>query len=307
MAHSESRIVIYAALAGNLLIAVTKFVAASITGSSAMLSEGVHSLVDTGNGVLLLLGLHRGARAADRDHPYGYGKEIYFWSFVVAILVFALGAGISILEGVRHILHPQHVENVRVSYYVLALSFLLEGTAWSLALRSFRRAKGRLGYLEAVRRSKDPTTFVVLFEDSAAMLGIIVAFVGIFLSQVTGLAWLDGAASVVIGLILAVTAWLLATETKDLLIGESAGPEVEAEVRSLAAARDEVVGVNRILTLHMGPENVVLNLGLDFHDHLSAADVERTTAELAADIRTRRPMIREIFIQAREPRDGVKS
>ena len=304
MAHSESRIIIYAALVGNLLIAATKFAAAVMTGSSAMLSEGVHSLVDTGNQGLLLLGLRRGARPADKDHPYGYGKEVYFWSFVVAILIFAVGAGVSLVEGIRHILHPKHLESVHISYIVLGLSFVFEGTAWSMALRAFRRTKGRLGYLEAIRRSKDPTTFVVLFEDTAALLGILVAFAGIFLGQVTGWLWLDGAASVVIGIILAMTAWLLATETKDLLIGESASPELEASVRSLASARSEVVGVNRVLTLHMGPENVVLNLGLDFHDHLSAADVERTTAELAAAIRARQPLVREVFIQAREPQDG---
>ena len=202
MAHSGSKKVIYAALVGNGLISVTKLAAASVTGSSAMLSEGIHSIVDTGNQGLLLLGLGRAKRKADPDHPFGYGKEIYFWSFVVAILIFAVGAGISLYEGIRHIQHPAPIANARLNYIVLALAFVFEGVAWGMALKEFNLSKGRLGYMQAVRQSKDPSTFVVLFEDTAAMLGIIVAFVGIWLGQVTGLLWLDGAASIVIGLIL---------------------------------------------------------------------------------------------------------
>ena len=302
MAHAESRTVIYAALLGNLLIAVTKFAASVMTGSSAMLSEGIHSLVDTGNQGLLLLGLKKAARPADDHHPFGYGKEIYFWSFVVAIMIFAVGAGVSLVEGIRHILHPVHLENVSVNYVVLGLAFVLEGAAWTLALRAFRRAKGRFGYIEAIRRSKDPATYVVLFEDTAAMLGIIVAFLGIFLGQMTGLHWLDGTASVVIGVILAATAWLLASETKDLLIGEAADPDVVREVRSLAAAQPGVSTVNRALTLHMGPQDLVLNLSLDFQDDLTAAEVEQAVAELATRIRGRLPLVKHIFIEARDRR-----
>jgi len=298
MAHAESRLVIYAALVGNFLIALTKFVAAGLTGSSAMLSEGVHSLVDTGNQGLLLLGLHRSQRAADPDHPFGYGKEVYFWSFVVAILIFGVGAGVSLIEGVRHILHPRHLQNVGINYAVLALSFAFEGGAWLLALKSFRRAKGRLGYLQAIRRSKDPTTFVVLFEDSAAMAGIIVAAAGIGLGQLTGWHWLDGAASVVIGLILAVTAWLLAVETKDLLIGESATPEVVAGIRRVVAGRPEIEAVNEVLTLHMGPEFVLVNLSLDFDDAQDAAQVEAVTAAMVADIKRDQPLVKRVFIEA---------
>ncbi|MCP4571083.1 MAG: cation transporter [bacterium] len=300
MAHSESRLVIYAALAGNFLIAVTKFVAAGMTGSSAMLSEGVHSLVDTGNQGLLLLGLKRAQRPADPDHPFGHGKEVYFWSFLVAILIFAVGAGVSIVEGIRHVLHPRHLENVGINYLVLGLSFVFEGAAWFMALKVFRRAKGRLGYFQAVRRSKDPTTFVVLFEDSAAMLGIIVAAAGIGLGQLTGWHWMDGAASVVIGLILAVTAWLLAVETKDLLIGESAAPEVVAAIRETVGARAEVVAVHEVLTLHMGPEFVLVNLSLDFDDDLDAAAVESATAAMVADIKRSQPLVKRVFIKATE-------
>jgi cation diffusion facilitator family transporter len=300
MAHSGSKKVIYAALVGNALIAVTKLAAAATTGSSAMLSEGIHSIVDTGNQVLLLVGLGRSQRQADPDHPFGYGKEIYFWSFVVAIMIFAVGAGVSLYEGIRHIQHPAPMANAKLNYMVLALAFVFEGAAWGMALKEFRLSKGRLGYLQAVRQSKDPSTFVVLFEDTAAMLGIIVAFVGIWLGQVTGLVWLDGAASIVIGLILGLTAWLLAVETKDLLIGEAAAPDCVAGVRKLAAGTAGVVKVNEVLTLHMGPEYILVNLSLDFQDDFTADRVETAVAELEAAIKADWPLVKKIFAKAEE-------
>ncbi|MGI9451618.1 MAG: cation diffusion facilitator family transporter, partial [Geminicoccaceae bacterium] len=220
MAASSSKTVIYAALIGNGLIAITKFIAAAFTGSAAMLSEAVHSVVDTGNQGLLLYGIKRSNRPPDDRHPFGYGMELYFWAFVVAILIFAGGAGISIYHGVEKILHPHPVENAYVNYIVLALAMVFEAFAWWVAFRAFQVAKGKLGYFEAVRRSKDPALFTVLFEDSAAMLGLIVAMVGIALGQWLDMPILDGVASVLIGVILAVTAALLAYEAKGLLIGE---------------------------------------------------------------------------------------
>ncbi|MCA9728908.1 MAG: cation diffusion facilitator family transporter, partial [Candidatus Eisenbacteria bacterium] len=204
-----SRKVIIAALLGNLAIAATKFVAAAISGSSAMLSEGIHSLVDTGNQVLLLHGLRKAARPANERFPFGHGKEIYFWSFVVAILIFAVGAGVSIFEGVHGLLDPHETDDPRINYVVLVFAAIFEGFAWMFALREFRQSKGKRSYLEAVRRGKDPSVFVVLFEDSAAMLGLAVAFAGVFLAQITGIPHFDAAASIVIGLILAATAWWL--------------------------------------------------------------------------------------------------
>ena len=300
MAHSGSKKVIYAALVGNALIAVTKLAAAATTGSSAMLSEGIHSVVDTGNQVLLLVGLGRSQRRADPDHPFGYGKEIYFWSFVVAIMIFAVGAGVSLYEGIRHIQHPAPMANAKLNYMVLALAIVFEGAAWAFALKEFRLSKGRLGYLQAVRQSKDPATFVVLFEDTAAMLGIIVAFVGIWLGQVTGLVWLDGAASIVIGLILGLTAWFLAIETKDLLIGEAAAPDCVAGVRKLAAGTSGVVKVNEVLTLHMGPEYILVNLSLDFQDDFTADRIETAVAELEVAIKADWPLVKKIFAKAEE-------
>ena len=300
MSHSGSKKVIFAALVGNALIAVTKLGAATVTASSAMLSEGIHSVVDTGNQVLLLLGLARSKRAPDPDHPFGYGKEIYFWSFVVAILIFGLGAGISIYEGIKHIQHPEPMVNARLNYLVLAVAFLFEGAAWFFAFKEFSRSRGKRNLVQAVRESKDPTTFVVLFEDSAAMAGIIVAFVGIWLSQATGLVWIDGAASILIGLILAGTAWVLAVETKDLLIGEAASPTTTAGIRQLAAAMEGVENVNEVLTLHMGPDYILVNMSLDFADDCTADHIENEVARLTRSIKTEWPQVKKVFVEPEE-------
>ena len=249
----SSKKVIFAALIGNGLIAITKFIAAAITGSSAMLSEGIHSLVDTGNQLLLLHGLKQAKKPADSRFPFGHGKEVYFWSFIVAILVFALGAGISIYEGIRHIIHPQPIINPMINYIVLGLAMVFEGFAWFFALTEFTKTKGKWGYVEAVQRGKDPTLFVVLFEDSAAMLGLFVAMLGLLLTQYTGILIFDGIASVVIGLILAGTAIWLAYETKGLLIGESANKSVVEGIRKFVNLHTEVRTTNEVVTMHMGP------------------------------------------------------
>jgi len=298
MAASGSRLVIYAAMIGNGLIAVTKLAAAGMTGSSAMLSEGIHSIVDTGNQGLLLLGLKRAQRPPDERHPFGHGKEVYFWSFVVAIMIFGVGAGVSIFEGIRHVQHPKHIDDPTINYVVLGLSFLFESVAWYLAWREFKRGVGKRTYLRAVQESKDPSTFVVLFEDSAAMLGIIVAFLGIWLAQVTGHAWLDGAASIVIGLILAGTAAWLAFETKGLLIGESAAPAVVRGVRELAGSVDEVIAVHEVLTLHMGPEHILVTMNLDFRDDVPAERVEAVSAELKTTVKARWPKVSRVMVDA---------
>jgi cation diffusion facilitator family transporter len=294
----SSKPVIYAALIGNGLIAVTKFVAASITGSSAMLSEGIHSVVDTGNQVLLLHGLRRSQRPPDARFPFGHGKEVYFWGFAVAILIFAVGAGLSLYEGITHLLHPVPVENPMVNYVVLGLAMVFEGAAWAFAFRAFSRVKGRHGYVEAVQRSKDPTMFIVLFEDSAAMLGLVVAFVGIFLGQLTGIPHFDGAASVVIGLILGATAIWLAYETKGLLIGESAEPHVVEGIRRLARDSAAILHVNEVLTMHVGPEFILANLSVEFADEATADDVEKAVARLDSAIKQAYPRVKRVFVEA---------
>ncbi len=295
----SSKTVIYAALAGNTLVAITKFVAASITGSAAMMAEGIHSLVDTGNQALLLYGLRQARKPPDRNFPFGHGKEIYFWSFVVAILIFALGAGVSIYEGVSHILHPATISNPMTNYIVLTLAIIFEGFALGFALKEFRKIKGDLGYMQAVSQGKDPTLFVVLFEDSAAMLGLLVALLGIFLSQVTGIAWFDGLASVIIGVILGVTAFWLAYETKGLLIGEAADDEVIDGIREIVVNFDEVDHVNEILTMHMGPDFILVNLSLDFRDQVPAGQVESIVVAIDKLVKQRFARVKRVFVEAK--------
>lgn len=302
MSTASSKRVIYAALIGNALIAITKFTASVITGSSAMLSEAIHSLVDTGNQGLLLHGLKRAEKPADKDFPFGYGKEVYFWSFVVAILIFALGSGISIYAGISHILEPKPITNPMVNYIVLGLAMIFEGVAWYMALKEFRKSKGRWGYVKAVQRAKDPSVFVVLFEDSAALLGLIVAFLGVFLAQVTGILWFDGLASVIIGLILGATAIWLAIETKGLLIGESANNEVNQEIHAIAASYSGIEHVNEVLTLHMGPGFILVNMSIDFVDQVSAAEVEQTIAAIDQEIKAKNLLVKRVFIEAESRR-----
>lgn len=291
--------VIFAAMAANLLIAATKFGAAWYTGSSAILSEGVHSLVDTGDQVLLLYGLRQAARPPDDRFPFGHGKEIYFWSFVVAILIFSLGAGVSIYEGIIHILNPHLMENPLVNYLVIGAAMVFEGTSWAISLREFRKEKKREeGYLEAIRKAKDPSVFVVLLEDSAALVGLLAALAGVFLTQLTRNPVFDGSASIVIGLVLVLTALLLAAETKGLLVGEGADVESVELIRRILAQGENVEHVNEVRTLHMGPDFIVATIGVDFADDVPAGEIERTILHLEQEIKQHVPKVRKVFIEA---------
>ena len=296
------RKVIFAALAGNALIACTKFIAAAITGSSAMFSEGIHSVVDTGNQVLLLHGVRKARRPASDLFPFGHGKEIYFWSFAVAILIFAVGSGVSLYEGVIHVLHPEPIANPLVNYLVLGLALLFEGIAWFFAMTEFTRAKGKWGYIEAVRRGKDPTIFVVLFEDSAAMVGIIVAFLGVLLSEKTGVLIFDGIASIVIGFILGGTAIWLAYETKGLLIGESADKMVREGIRDIILGFEGIDNLNELLTMHMGPDFILVNVSVDFRDDIPAGELEEMIARIDGRIKENFPTVKRVFVEAESRR-----
>ncbi len=298
MAAHGSKLVILAALGGNALIAATKFGAAWYTGSSAMLSEAVHSLVDTGNQILLLHGLRQAAKPATTVHPFGYGLQLYFWAFVVAVLIFGLGAGLSILEGVEKIETPHAITNPYVNYIVLSLAILFEGSVWVIALREFRKGKNERSLLGAVHRSKDPTVFTVLFEDTAAVLGLIVALVGIALGQLLDVPILDGVASLVIGFILAITAGFLAWECQSLLTGEGVDPQVREAIRRTALAETGVIGVNELLTMHFGPRDVLVTLSLDFDDDLLAGGVEGIVSRLEQRIKTAHPEVTRVFIEA---------
>lgn len=294
---SASHKVVYVALGGNLMIAIAKFVAAGLSGSSAMLSEGVHSLVDTVNEVLLLYGLHRAGMPPDRSHPFGYGRELYFWSFIVALLVLAAGAGVSFYEGVMHIREPEAIERPWINYAVLGVSFLFEGTSWLVALREFRARKGKLGYFEAFRLSKDPSTFTVLLEDSAALLGLLIALAGVVGAQAFDEPALDGVASLGIAGVLASFALLLARETKGLLIGEPAHPRVSGSILAIAAADPGVHAANGVLTVQMGPNQVVATLSAEFEDALTTPQIEACINRIEAQAKTIHPELLSLFIK----------
>lgn len=303
---SERPITVYGAIAANAVIGVSKFAAGIISGSSAMLSEAIHSVVDTGNELLLLLGIHRSKKPADELHPFGHGKELYFWSLIVAILLFGLGGGMSIYEGISHLRHPAVIKDPTWNYVVLGIAFIAEGTSWAIALNKLlKRRKAGQGIWEAVRASKNPAVFVVLAEDSAALLGIVVAFLGVLLGHTLSNPYLDGAASIIIGLILATVAAFLSYESRDLLVGESADADVLQAIRRLAEADPAVVGVSRPLTMHFGPDQVLLNLDIEFRPDLSASEITAAVDRLEAGIRKERPSIKRIFIEAESLRGGA--
>lgn len=298
MATRSSIAVVYAAVAGNLGIAVTKFVAAAVTGSSAMLSEGVHSLVDTGNGLLLLHGIRQSRKTPDDAHPFGSGKEIYFWTLIVAILVCAIGGGVSIFGGLQGLLHPRPLKDPTWNYLVLGVAAIFEGVTWTIAYREFRRVKGSLSWWSAMRTSKDPMAFTVLVEDSAAMVGLAVALLGIASADALSSPRLDAAAAVLIGIILGAVGLVLAYKCKGLLIGESVEPGVLASIRAIVEADPAVARLVRALTMHLGPTDVLLTMEIQFRPELSAGAVALAIERLDQTIRTRHSDVRLIFLEA---------
>ena len=298
---SSSRTVLLAALAANLLIAVTKFGAAAITHSSAMLSEAVHSLVDTSNEVLLMYGARQAARPADDAHPLGHGREYYFWSFIVSLLIFAIGAGVSTYEGVRHVMNPVEMDDPRVNYIVLALAAVFEGISWCFAFREFRTRKGKRGYLEAATQTKDPSTLIVFLEDSAALVGIAIALAGTYAAQQLGEPVYDGVASIAIGLLLAAVAIFLARENKKLLIGEAARPTLEHSIAQLARADPDVHDLNGMLTFQVSPLQVIAALSLHFNDGLVSDQIECAVERLEARVRERHPEIIMLLVKPQRP------
>lgn len=294
---SHNPVTVYAAMASNLVIAAAKFVASAMTGSAAMLSEGIHSVVDTGNEILILLGIRRSSRPADDLHPFGYGKELYFWSLIVAILLFSLGGGLALYEGITHLLNPRPLENPVWNYVVLGISFVAEGSSWTIALRRLLRDHpgGRIGKL--FRDSKDPSIYIVLGEDTAALLGLTVAFFGVLFGHLFNNLYFDGAASLIISLILAGMAVFLARESKDLLLGESADPRTVDSIRELVGADASVKKVWRILTMHFGPEQVLLNMDVEFVPTLSADEVVTAIDRIEAQIRKKHPQVIRIFVE----------
>lgn len=294
----DSKVSIYAAIAANVAIAVTKFVVAGITGSSAMLSEGVHSAVDTFNGVLLLVGLRLSQRPATPEHPFGHGKELYFWSLIVAVFIFGLGGGVSFYEGVQHIRHPEAMHDPMWNYVVLALAAVFEGWSFTIALRQFLKRKGDVPFWEALHRSKDPTTYTVLAEDSAALVGLLVAAIGIGASHALNKPELDGVASLLIGLLLAGVAVALIRESRGLLIGEGVRPETARAIRGIALAQPKVRDVGRVLSMYVGPDDVLVTMDLDFDEGTAASEAAAAIALVERQVRDRFPMIKRLFIES---------
>jgi cation diffusion facilitator family transporter len=302
---AESRTAILAAVIGNGLIAVAKFVSAYFSGSSAMLAEGIHSVVDTGNAGLLLLGIKLSSRPADETHAFGYGMDLYFWTLIVAILIFGVGGGISLYEGIIHMMHPVEVTNVGWTYGVIAFGVVFESIAWYIALRGFLAAKGEHGVWHTIRTTKDPTIFAILFEDTAALLGLIVAFFGIYLGHKLNMPILDGLASSVIGIILMAVAGVLIYESRGLLIGESASPELVGEIRKLVESDPAVECARQPLTVHFGPHNVLVNLDVQFRAALTASDIEAAIDRIEAAVRNKYREVSHIFLEADSITDAL--
>ncbi len=293
----ESNIALYGAIIANVAIAITKFIVAGVTGSSAMLSEGVHSAVDTVNDVLLLVGKHLSKRPATPEHPFGHGKELYFWSLIVAVLIFGLGGGISLYEGVQHILNPETLTDPFWNYVVLASAALFEGSSLAIALRQFLKKKpAGIGFWTAVLRSKDPSNFTVLAEDSAALAGLAIAALGVWGSHALNRPELDGAASIAIGILLAGVAALLIRESRGLLIGEGLSPRTAEAIRDIARAQPAVDDVGAVLSMYLGPDEVLVTMDFDFADGTLADDAAAVIEKVEADVRSKYPMIRRLFV-----------
>ena len=305
--HFKANIVLYGALAANLGIAVAKFIAAGISGSSSMLTEGVHSLVDSSNQILLLYGQNRARRPPDQSHPFGYGRELYFWSFVVAILIFAIGAGVSVYEGVSHLRAPEPLRDPTINYVVLAIAFGLEGTSWAIAVKEFNARRAGAGWWRSLIRSKDPPGFIVLFEDSAALVGLGFAGLGVWLSHYFGDPRFDGLASIAIGAVLAAVAIVLAREAKGLLIGESADPALIARLRQTIEARPEITSVNHVRTIHTAPDAIFVAISADFVDGMSMGDGESAIEDMERALKAISPDISSIYIRPEKEQDAVRT
>ncbi|MBI0584392.1 MAG: cation diffusion facilitator family transporter [Methanomassiliicoccus sp.] len=295
-----SKVAVIAAILGNLAIAIIKFIAAGISGSSAMISEGIHSLVDTGNGCLLLVGMKSATRPADEGHPFGYGKSLYFWTNIVAISIFGIGGGMSLYEGISHIRHVApntELGDPTAAYIVLGLAMVIEGISFSIAVRHFYAAKGKARSWDFIKESKDPSLYTVVLEDSAALLGLVIAFLGIFLGHLLHNPYLDGIASMAIGLLLMSVAWVLVSRTKDLLLGEGVSPAVLADIRRRVESDPAIDRAGNILTMYMGPHDMLVNMGVCFTPGTTAEQMHEAIRRVEADLRSAYPETNRVYIE----------
>ena len=295
----DSKVAIYGAIAANVLIAVSKFVAAFFTGSIAMVSEGVHSLVDTSNGFLLLYGIKQGKKAPDEDHPFGYGQEVYFWSFIVAILIFGLGGGVSIYQGITHIIHPVEHGSPYINYIVLISAAIFEGTALYFAMKQFNKTRGELPIIKALRKSKDSATAAIIIEDTAALAGLIIAFLGVLVGHLFHFEYADGIASLLIGLLLSLVAIFLASESKQLLVGEGLEKEEREDIKAILAANENIEAFGPSKSIYFGPNSVLLALDVNFKDNLTTDELENAVLELEQTIKSKKPFIDKIYVESR--------
>ncbi|MDD1658181.1 MAG: cation diffusion facilitator family transporter [Methanomicrobiales archaeon] len=299
--ESGSRIAVVAAIIGNLIIAIIKFVAAAITGSSAMISEGIHSIVDMGNGVLVLHGMNRARQPADESHPFGYGKALYFWTHIVAVSIFGIGGGMSLYEGVSHIRHvapDAQMGDPTAAYLVLAISFVVESGTFMVAMKHFLQAKGDTGAWQFIKQSKDPSLYTVVLEDSAALLGLIFAFLGIFFGHMFNNAYLDGAASIAIGLLLMSVAGILASRSQGLLLGEGVNPDQLADIRRRVELDPAIERAGDILTMYMGPHDLLVNMGVCFVPGTTAEQMHEAIRRIEADLHSAYPETNRVYIEA---------
>jgi cation diffusion facilitator family transporter len=296
---NSSKFAIYGAIAANVAIAASKFVAAYFTGSSAMLSEGIHSLVDSGNGILILYGVKQAEKPADARHPFGRSKELYFWALIVAILVFSVGGGMSFYEGIEHLKHPAPITDPTWNYVVLGLSLVFEGISCFLAFKAFNADRGEAGFWETLRRSKDPSVFAILLEDLAALLGLVIALFGVYFGHLLNNPYLDGSASIAIGVLLVCVALFLIYKTKRLLVGTGVDDETVDAIEALVKAQPHVEQVGPPLTSYLGPADVILALDVEFAHSLTSEEIEHAIDKLQDDIRAKYPEMKRIFVEAK--------
>ena len=294
----ETKTAVVAAILGNFAIATTKFFAAAVSGSSAMLSEAIHSLVDTGNGALILLGIRNSRKPPDAEHPFGYGRELYFWTLMVGVLIFGVGGGMSIYEGLTHLNNQKPIADAKWSYIVLGLSAMFESTSWYFGWKAFSKERRGRGVIEVIHNTKDPTSFSVLLEDSAALLGLVVALLGIFLSQSLNQPYFDGGASIVIGMLLCTIAIIMVHESRGLLIGEGVDRKTLANVRAIVEGDEDVAHVQHLHSIYQSPSIVLLVIELRFDDSISAVDVRKAVRRIEANIQARYPEIKYVFFGA---------
>lgn len=291
-----SKVAIYSALTANFAIAVTKFIAAGVTGSSAMVSEGIHSIVDTLNEILLLLGIKLSKQPADKKRPFGYGKELYFWSFIVSILIFGVGGGISFYEGITHIRHPEAIRDPFWNYVVIGIAFLFDGISFIIAFRSFNKVRGDKPFWQTVRNSKDPASFVVLFEDATDVIGLLVAFAGVYLSSTYNLPLLDGIASIIIGLLLTAVSIILTRESRSLLMGEAVSPKTLEAITRIVKTESAVVDVKHALSMYMGPNEIVLILRIEYKRGLATQEILSSSKQIKKQIQSEFRAFKQIYI-----------